>query len=42
VEAVDARAYRRTVRIERQGRTHSGWITVTTAPQRGAPRCVSV
>ena len=38
VEAVDARAYQRTVRIERQGRTHSGWITVTAAPRRAALR----
>ena len=38
VEAIDARAYHRTVRIESHGRVHSGWITVTAAPRRAALR----
>ena len=36
VEAVDGRTYRRTVRIERGGKTFSGWISVTAPARRPA------
>ncbi len=38
VEAVDARAYHRTLRFERKGRTHAGWISVEPSPRRSALR----
>ncbi len=38
VEAVDARAYHRTLRFERQGKMHAGWITVSPSPRRAALR----
>lgn len=38
VEAVDARAYHRTVRFERKGRAVTGWISVTPSPRRSALR----
>jgi AraC family transcriptional regulator of adaptative response / DNA-3-methyladenine glycosylase II len=38
VEAVDARAYHRTLRFERAGKTHAGWISVAPSRRRGALR----
>jgi AraC family transcriptional regulator of adaptative response / DNA-3-methyladenine glycosylase II len=38
VEAVDARGYLRTVRVERNARPVSGWIRVAPAPRRDALR----
>ncbi len=38
VEASDARRYRRTVRLERGGRTHAGWIEIAPSPRRSALR----
>jgi AraC family transcriptional regulator of adaptative response / DNA-3-methyladenine glycosylase II len=38
VEAVDARAYHRTIRFERKGKTVAGWISVSLSPRRPALR----
>lgn len=38
VEAVDARRYRRTVRLVRGGRAHAGWIEVAHSPRKPALR----
>ena len=38
VEAIDARAYHRTLRFDRQGKAHSGWITVSPSRRRSALR----
>jgi len=38
VESVDGRRYRRSVRLERAGRTHSGWIEVAPSARRSALR----
>lgn len=38
VEAVDGRRYRRTVRLQRAGKTHAGWIEVAPAPGKSALR----
>ena len=38
VEAVDARSYHRTVRVARDGRQFSGWITVSPSPRKSALR----
>jgi AraC family transcriptional regulator of adaptative response / DNA-3-methyladenine glycosylase II len=38
VEAVDARRYRRTVRLERAGKVHAGWIEVSPSTRRSALR----
>jgi AraC family transcriptional regulator of adaptative response / DNA-3-methyladenine glycosylase II len=38
VEAVDARAYHRTMRVELKGRTHSGSVSVSVSPRRPALR----
>jgi AraC family transcriptional regulator of adaptative response / DNA-3-methyladenine glycosylase II len=40
VEAVEGRAYRRTVRIERAGRIHAGIVEVGALPRRAAVRVV--
>ena len=38
VEAVDARRYRRTIRLERAGKSHAGWIEVAASPRKAALR----
>jgi AraC family transcriptional regulator of adaptative response / DNA-3-methyladenine glycosylase II len=38
VEAIAGRRYRRTVRLERGGRAHAGWIEVAPSPRRAALR----
>jgi AraC family transcriptional regulator, regulatory protein of adaptative response / DNA-3-methyladenine glycosylase II len=38
VEAVDGRRYRRTVRLERAGKVHAGWIEVAPSPRKSALR----
>ena len=38
VEAVDGRRYRRTVRLERGGKVHAGWIEVAPSPRKSALR----
>jgi len=38
VEAVDGRRYRRTVRLERGGKVHAGWIEVAPSPRKAALR----
>jgi AraC family transcriptional regulator of adaptative response / DNA-3-methyladenine glycosylase II len=38
VESVDARRYRRTVRLARAGKVHAGWIEVAPSPRRSALR----
>jgi AraC family transcriptional regulator of adaptative response / DNA-3-methyladenine glycosylase II len=38
VEATDARGYSRTVRVERGGKTYTGWIRVAPSPRRDALR----
>jgi AraC family transcriptional regulator of adaptative response / DNA-3-methyladenine glycosylase II len=38
VERVEGRRYRRAVRLERAGRTHSGWIEVAPSPRKSALR----
>jgi AraC family transcriptional regulator, regulatory protein of adaptative response / DNA-3-methyladenine glycosylase II len=42
VEATDARSYSRTLRISRDKKRHTGWISVAPAPRKSALRvCVS-
>ena len=38
VEAVDGRRYRRTIRLERGGKAHTGWIEVALSPRKSALR----
>ena len=38
VEAVDGRRYRRTIRLERAGKAHAGWIEVAPSPRKSALR----
>jgi AraC family transcriptional regulator of adaptative response / DNA-3-methyladenine glycosylase II len=38
VEAVDARTYHRTIRVERRGKTFTGWISVAPSARRPALR----
>ena len=38
VERVDGRRYRRSVRLERAGRAHAGWIEVAPSPRKSALR----
>jgi len=38
VEHVDGRRYRRSVRLERAGRAHAGWIEVAPSPRKSALR----
>jgi AraC family transcriptional regulator of adaptative response / DNA-3-methyladenine glycosylase II len=38
VEAVDGRRYRRTIRLERGGKMHTGWIEVAPSPRKSALR----
>lgn len=38
VERVDGRRYRRSVRLERGGRSHAGWIEVAPSPRKSALR----
>lgn len=38
VEAVNGRRFRRTVRLERTGRVHAGWIEVAPSPRKSALR----
>ena len=38
VEAVDGRRYRRTIRLERAGKVHTGWIEVALSPRKSALR----
>ncbi len=38
VEAVDGRRYRRTIRLERAGKVHTGWIEVAPSPRKSALR----
>ena len=38
VEATDSRRYRRTVRLERAGKAHAGWIEVGPSPRKSALR----
>ncbi len=38
VEAVDGRRYRRTIRLERGGKVHTGWIEVARSPRKSALR----
>ena len=38
VERVDARGYHRTLRVERQGKWHGGWISVAPSRKRAALR----
>ncbi|MGE0356269.1 MAG: AlkA N-terminal domain-containing protein [Burkholderiales bacterium] len=38
VEAVEGNRYRRTVRIERAGKVHQGWIAVAPSPRKSALR----
>ena len=38
VEAVDARTYARTVRIDHNGKVHSGWLTVAPSKRKSALR----
>lgn len=40
LEAVHGREYRRTVRIDRQGRSHAGIVSVSPMPKRAAVRVV--
>src|SRR5262249_5424195 len=38
VEAIDSRAYHRTLRFDRQGKSHAGWISVSPSRRRSALR----
>jgi AraC family transcriptional regulator of adaptative response / DNA-3-methyladenine glycosylase II len=38
VEAIDRKSYSRTLRVRRQGKTFSGWLSVAPSPRRNALR----